>query len=108
MRWRVWLTRLPAMPPPDLTPAHRPEIPRGRSASIRPSIAQVLGALIPENAIITDESVTTGAATSSPPLPVPAPHDWLHTSRGGRRHRPGWGGHSARTGAGHSPARTGR
>lgn len=65
---------------PDLTPAHRPEIPE--DGPLDPaSIALVLGALIPENAIITDESVTTGRnffpATAGAP-----PHDWLQLTGG--------------------------
>ena len=68
----------------SLTPSHvararRPDIPDGPTTP--ETIADVLGALIPENAIVVDESVTTGrsffAATAGAP-----PHTWLN-NRGG-------------------------
>ena len=44
-------------------------------------IGQVIGALIPENAIVVDEAVTSGRALGVPTAGS-APHDWL-TSMGG-------------------------
>jgi acetolactate synthase I/II/III large subunit len=63
----------------DVAQAHRPEIQDG---PLTPeNIAQVLGATIPENAIVVDESVTTGRAFFSQTAGAP-PHDWLN-NRGG-------------------------
>ncbi|MHA1553625.1 MAG: acetolactate synthase large subunit [Alphaproteobacteria bacterium] len=65
--------------PAGVARAHRPDIPDGPATP--DTIAPVLGALIPEGAIIVDESVTTGrsffAETSGAP-----PHTWLN-NRGG-------------------------
>lgn len=65
--------------PRGVANANRPDLPRG---AINPStIAAVLGALLPENAIVVDESITTGRdffpATAGAP-----PHAWLN-NRGG-------------------------
>jgi acetolactate synthase-1/2/3 large subunit len=67
----------PAVPPTE--PVSRPALPSG---PLNPdTIALVLGALLPENAIICDESITTGrnffAATYAAP-----PHDWLQLTGG--------------------------
>jgi len=69
----------------------RTAAPRGVAAFARPAlpdgamtldgIGQVVGALIPENAIVVDESVTTGRAIG-PLTATAAPHDWL-TAMGG-------------------------
>ena len=61
-------------------PSHRrPELPTG--ALSPDTIGLVIGALMPENAIVCDESITTGrnffAATHGAP-----PHDWLQLSGG--------------------------
>ncbi len=57
----------------------RPGLPTG---PITPkTIAPVLGALLPENAIVVDESVTTGREFFASTAGVP-PHDWLN-NRGG-------------------------
>lgn len=65
--------------PQGVASAHRPAIPAG---SLDPeSIARVLGALIPENAIVVDESVTTGRAFFGQTAGAP-PHVWLN-NRGG-------------------------
>ncbi|MEO1494493.1 MAG: acetolactate synthase large subunit [Pseudomonadota bacterium] len=65
--------------PIDIAPAAQPEIADG---PLTPeTIAPVLGALIPENAIVVDESVTTGRRFF--PLTAGAPpHSWLN-NRGG-------------------------
>lgn len=65
---------------PDLPKVERPDIPSGAQLNAD-SIGLVLGALIPEGAILADESVTTGRnfykSTSGAP-----PHDWLHLTGG--------------------------
>lgn len=65
---------------PVLSPAKAPDCP-DRGALDPVSIAQVIGALVPENAIVCDESITTGrnffAATHGSP-----PHDWLQLTGG--------------------------
>ena len=57
---------VPALPTGDITPD---------------KLAASLGALIPENAIITDESVTTGRKFFGATLGA-APHDWLQLTGG--------------------------
>ncbi|MEM7546383.1 MAG: acetolactate synthase large subunit [Pseudomonadota bacterium] len=59
--------------------AHRPAIPTGPATP--ETIAPVLGALIPENAIIVDESITTGRQFFGMTAGAP-PHSWLN-NRGG-------------------------
>jgi acetolactate synthase-1/2/3 large subunit len=60
-------------------PASRPAVPSG--GITLPGIAASVGALLPENAIVVDESMTSGrgmmAATSGAP-----PHDWLGNTGG--------------------------
>lgn len=68
-----------ATPPAGVAEAGRPEIPDG---PLDPkAIARVLGALIPENAIVVDESVTTGRDFFRHTHGAP-PHVWLN-NRGG-------------------------
>jgi acetolactate synthase I/II/III large subunit len=59
--------------------AERPALPRGEISL--PGLAAVVGALLPENAIVVDESMTSGrgmmAATKGAPL-----HDWLGNTGG--------------------------
>jgi acetolactate synthase-1/2/3 large subunit len=65
--------------PSGLAEASRPALPSGEIT--RASIAAVLGAKLPEGAIVVDESVTTGREF----FPVTAgapPHDWIN-NRGG-------------------------
>jgi acetolactate synthase I/II/III large subunit len=65
--------------PAGVAAPRRPALPKG--AITPPAIADVLGAMLPEQAIVVDESVTTGReffpATSGAP-----PHDWIN-NRGG-------------------------
>jgi acetolactate synthase-1/2/3 large subunit len=65
---------------PVLPGLHRPDIPKGAPLNAD-TIGLILGALIPEGAIIADESVTTGRnfykSTASAP-----PHTWLHLTGG--------------------------
>jgi acetolactate synthase-1/2/3 large subunit len=63
----------------DATQAERPGLPKG---ALNPdTIGCVLGALLPENAVVCDESITTGrnffAMTHGAP-----PHDWLQITGG--------------------------
>jgi len=59
--------------------AARPQLPDG--AITLPGLAAVVGALLPENAVVVDESMTSGrgmmAATKGAP-----PHDWLGNTGG--------------------------
>jgi len=62
------------MPPARVAQAARPPLPSG---AITPEgIGAVLGALLPENAIVVDESVTSGRGFGQPTAGAP-PHDWL-------------------------------
>jgi acetolactate synthase I/II/III large subunit len=65
---------------PSLTAPSHPEIPRDAPLN-SDSISTLLGALLPDQAIVTDESVTTGRnffpATAGAP-----PHDWLQLTGG--------------------------
>jgi acetolactate synthase-1/2/3 large subunit len=61
-------------PPARVAEATRPGLPNG---AITPEgIGAVVGALLPENAIVVDESVTSGRGFGSPTAGAP-PHDWL-------------------------------
>ena len=66
-------------PPAAVAPLARPAVPQG--ALTLESIGLAIGALLPEQAIVVDEAVTSGRG-----FPVPtassAPHDWL-SSMGG-------------------------
>jgi acetolactate synthase-1/2/3 large subunit len=65
--------------PVGIAPARRPALPTG---PITPAaIASILGALLPENAIVVDESVTTGREFFPETAGAP-PHDWIN-NRGG-------------------------
>jgi acetolactate synthase I/II/III large subunit len=67
------------LPPARLAEARRPLLPQG---VITPAaIASVLGALLPEDAIVVDESVSTGREFFPETAGAP-PHDWLN-NRGG-------------------------
>jgi acetolactate synthase-1/2/3 large subunit len=71
----------------DLAPTHRAQIVGGQSLGLptgllsAEKIAVVVGVLLPENAIVSDEAVTSGqwlpAATADSP-----PHDWLALTGG--------------------------
>lgn len=66
-------------PPAHVAAARRPALPTG---AITPAaIASILGALLPENAIVIDESVSTGRNFFPETAGAP-PHDWLN-NRGG-------------------------
>ncbi len=65
--------------PPQVEPAQRPPLPGG--AITLPGVAAAVGALLPENAVVVDESMTSGrglmAATKGAP-----PHEWLGNTGG--------------------------
>jgi acetolactate synthase-1/2/3 large subunit len=66
--------------PAPVPESARPELPRG--GALEPgSIARVIGALLPENAIVCDESVTTGRSFFRETHGAP-PHDWLQLTGG--------------------------
>ena len=66
-------------PPARIAAPRRPALPKG---PITPAgIAAILGAKIPENAIVVDESVTTGREFFPETAGAP-PHDWIN-NRGG-------------------------
>jgi len=68
-----------ATPPLFVAAPKRPELPAGR---VTPEgIGAVLGALLPENAIVVDESVSTGRGLFPPTAGVPQ-HDWLNNMGG--------------------------
>ena len=66
----------PAAPPPV---GPRPEVARGPVTS--EAFAATLAALMPEGAIVSDESITFGRAFY-PGTAGAAPHDWLHLTGG--------------------------
>ncbi len=66
-------------PPAQVAPAGRPEAPSG--AVTLDGIAQVIGSLLPEGAIVVDESVTSGRGFFPFTAGAP-PHDWFN-NRGG-------------------------
>ncbi len=68
-----------AAPPLFLAQAARPALPSGRVT--QEGIGAVLGALLPENAIVVDESVSTGRGLF-PPTAGALPHDWLNNMGG--------------------------
>jgi acetolactate synthase I/II/III large subunit len=68
-----------AAPPVPLPPADRPEPAHGPITSA--AVAQTLAALIPEHAIIVDESISFGFAFY-PGTKDAAPHDWLQLTGG--------------------------
>ncbi len=64
---------------PVLNQPKRPDLPKG--ALTQDSVAAVIGHLLPENAIVTDESVTTGRNFFKDTHGA-APHDWLSLTGG--------------------------
>ncbi len=68
-----------ATPPARIAAPRRPAVPAGTISP--PAIAAILGAKIPEGAIVVDESVTTGREFFPETAGAP-PHDWIN-NRGG-------------------------
>ena len=66
-------------PPTGVAAPRRPALPTGPITP--PAIASILGAMLPENAIVVDESVTTGREFFPETAGAP-PHDWIN-NRGG-------------------------
>lgn len=62
-----------------LAPASRPQVPSGALTSA--SAAEVIGALMPERAIVVDESNTSGVMLPAATAGAPA-HDWLTLTGG--------------------------
>ena len=77
-------------PPAPINELKRPALPTG--AVTPEGIATVLAALLPENAIVADESITAGRNLGAF-MANAAPHDWLNIaaarSAGRCRSRPG-------------------
>jgi acetolactate synthase I/II/III large subunit len=67
--------------PSDVKPQTAVELVRPTGALTHASIAQAIAAAIPENAIVVDESVTTGRAFF-PVMAAAAPHDWIQNLGG--------------------------
>src|SRR5450432_1141419 len=67
--------------PSDAKPQKLVELVKPTGALTHASIAQALAMAIPENAIVVDESVTTGRGFF-PPTAAAAPHDWLQNMGG--------------------------
>jgi acetolactate synthase I/II/III large subunit len=67
------------LPPAGLAAPRRPTLPQGGVTP--PAIASILGALLPEDGIVVDESVSTGREFFPETAGAP-PHDWLN-NRGG-------------------------
>jgi acetolactate synthase-1/2/3 large subunit len=64
---------------PKLLEASRPELPGGR---LNPrSLSAVVGALLPEDAIVVDEAITSGAGLAEMTSGAPR-HDWLSLTGG--------------------------
>jgi acetolactate synthase I/II/III large subunit len=67
--------------PQDVKPQQLVELTKPTGALTHASIAQAIALAIPENAIIVDESITTGRGFF-PPTAAAAPHDWLQNMGG--------------------------
>ncbi|MGA2293096.1 acetolactate synthase large subunit, partial [Bradyrhizobium sp.] len=67
--------------PTDAKPQALVELAKPVGALTHASIAQALAMAIPENAIVVDESITTGRGFF-PPTAAAAPHDWLQNMGG--------------------------
>jgi acetolactate synthase I/II/III large subunit len=66
-------------PPAPIAAASRPHIPTGPIT--QEGIAAIVGARLPENAIVVDEAVTTGRGMASLTAGAP-PHDWVNLMGG--------------------------
>jgi acetolactate synthase-1/2/3 large subunit len=67
--------------PHDAKPQKLVEIAKPTGALTHAAIAQAIAMAIPENAIMVDESITTGRGFF-PPTAASAPHDWLQNMGG--------------------------
>jgi acetolactate synthase I/II/III large subunit len=67
--------------PADAKPQKLVELVKPTGALTHASIAQAIAMAIPDNAIVVDESITTGRGFF-PPTAAAAPHDWLQNMGG--------------------------
>jgi acetolactate synthase-1/2/3 large subunit len=67
--------------PQDVKPQKLVELSKPTGALTHASIAQAIAMAIPENAIVVDESITTGRGFF-PPTAAAHPHDWLQNMGG--------------------------
>src|SRR4030081_3345050 len=67
--------------PSDAKPQKMVELAKPTGALTFASIAQAIAMAIPENAVVVDESITTGRGFF-PPTAAAAPHDWLQNMGG--------------------------
>src|SRR6202790_1464307 len=67
--------------PQDVKPQKLVEIAKPTGALTHATIAQAIAMAIPENAIVVDESITTGRGFF-PPTAAAAPHDWMSNMGG--------------------------
>ena len=67
--------------PQDVKPQQYVELAKPTGALTHASIAQAIAVALPENAIVVDESITTGRGFF-PPTAAAAPHDWLQNMGG--------------------------
>ncbi len=67
--------------PQDAKPQKKMELVPPTGALTHAAIAQAIALAIPENAIVVDESITTGRGFF-PPTAAAAPHDWLQNMGG--------------------------
>ncbi len=65
----------------DVKPQQHAELVKPSGALTHATIAQAIACAIPENAIVVDESITTGRGFF-PPTAAAAPHDWLQNMGG--------------------------
>jgi len=65
----------------DARPQTTPELVKPTGPLTHEAIAQAIAAAIPENAIVVDESITTGRGFF-PPTAASKPHDWLQNMGG--------------------------
>jgi len=73
--------RLGATQVPPVAAAHRPALPSGSGPLTTEAVALALGALMPDNAIISDEAHTSGASLGAATGGAPR-HDWLTLTGG--------------------------
>jgi acetolactate synthase-1/2/3 large subunit len=67
--------------PHDVKPQKLPELLKPTGPLTYATIAQAIACALPENAIVVDESITTGRGFF-PPTAASAPHDWLQNMGG--------------------------
>jgi acetolactate synthase-1/2/3 large subunit len=71
-----------ALGAPTSLPPRNLEVPQGRTGPFDPvAFAWTFGALIPRNAVVVEEGVTSGRALFAPSFGA-APHDWLQVTGG--------------------------